>query len=396
MLQNMRVDLIYYKTGTDFEMEFNLSGSCKMRLLSDKTADRKNMVHSLARAVSRSKVIILVGPLFGEDGIINTVASAIGTSLAPTDNNTYKINSEEEIYIIKGSTPLVTNEGFFGGCIIESGPQTMILLTESKSVRKNIMQSLIHPYVAELYAAELKKSSIDSAAVVPVGGEVIADVTHEELIFDEQVPHAVNDEPGMQLISEVFEDDGQIAVIEPEMNLISEIDNEPILEEDDDTPIELIEEVVPEIDPIPIEVPNLLVEESEVPPIELSHIDLSPGVIYEEDNAYYEEQSKLEEEEMKNDENIQLIDIVEEDRNKKHLREEIPLIMDAQSPDDQIFLEDDSMQKKVLAFNVPILVLSVILLFILVLICYYVFYIPAIGGTSPIDYLKDIFKVLFG
>ena len=37
----MKVDVIYYKTNTDFEMEFNLCGCCRMRLLTDKAPDRK-------------------------------------------------------------------------------------------------------------------------------------------------------------------------------------------------------------------------------------------------------------------------------------------------------------------------------------------------------------------
>ena len=52
MFQNVKVDIIYYKTNTDFEMEFNLCGCCRMRLLTDKSPDRKTAVHSLARAVS--------------------------------------------------------------------------------------------------------------------------------------------------------------------------------------------------------------------------------------------------------------------------------------------------------------------------------------------------------
>ena len=47
MFQNLKVDVIYYKTNSDFEMEFNLCGCCRMRLLSDKTPDKKTMIMSL-------------------------------------------------------------------------------------------------------------------------------------------------------------------------------------------------------------------------------------------------------------------------------------------------------------------------------------------------------------
>ena len=139
MFQNMKTDIIYYKTNTDFEMEFNLCGCCRMRLLTDKTPDRKTMVHSLARAVSRSQIIIIVGSLFGKSGSIAAIAEAIGSKLVVADNKTYGIKSTDEIEILETSTPLVTPDGIFGGCIIESGPQTMILLSENKSIRKTIL-----------------------------------------------------------------------------------------------------------------------------------------------------------------------------------------------------------------------------------------------------------------
>lgn len=150
MVQNLKVDIIYHLTASDFEMEFNLCGCCRMRLLSDKTTDKKSFIKALARGVARSRVIIACGPLFNSDGLISTVATAIGSGLTLCDNKTYGINGDEPIHIMNGSTPLVTPNGYFGGCIIESGPQTIILLTENKAFRKAIMQNLIHPYIEEI------------------------------------------------------------------------------------------------------------------------------------------------------------------------------------------------------------------------------------------------------
>ena len=147
MIQNIKTDIIYYKTATDFEMEFNLCGCCRMRLLTDKAAERKSLVANLSRAVSRSRIIMVVGPLFGDDNIVSNIATVIGKKLVAADNKTYGINSSDEIEIIDNSTPLVTEDGIYGGCIIESGPQTMILLSESKNIRKSIMNNLIHPYI---------------------------------------------------------------------------------------------------------------------------------------------------------------------------------------------------------------------------------------------------------
>ena len=77
MIQNLKLDIIYHSTPSDFEMEFNLCGCCRMRLLNDKTTDKKSFVKALARGVSRSRVIIACGPIFGADGIINIVAKYV-------------------------------------------------------------------------------------------------------------------------------------------------------------------------------------------------------------------------------------------------------------------------------------------------------------------------------
>ncbi len=165
MIQNLKVDIIYHLTPSDFEMEFNLCGCCRMRLLSDKTTDKKSFVKALARDVARSRVIMACGPLFGADGMISIVATAIGNGLAICDNKTYGIKGDEQIHIISGSTPLVTPDGYFGGCIIESGPQTIILLTENKAFRKSIMQNLIHPYIEEISYIPTKTAPIPAPQI---------------------------------------------------------------------------------------------------------------------------------------------------------------------------------------------------------------------------------------
>lgn len=181
MVQNLKVDIIYHLTPSDFEMEFNLCGCCRMRLLNDKTTDKKSFIKALARDVARSRIIIACGPLFGKDGLISTVATAIGAGTAVCDNKTYGINGDETIHIINGSTPLVTPDGYFGGCIIESGPQTIILLTENKAFRKNIMQNLIHPYIEEISYIPTKASPIIPAPQEEPVEEFETAVTEQEV-----------------------------------------------------------------------------------------------------------------------------------------------------------------------------------------------------------------------
>lgn len=190
MFQNVKVDIIYYDTSTDFELEFNLCGCCRMRLLTDKTDDQKLFLHMMARSVSRSRIIILTGKLFGDDGIINLTANAISKSIVAADNKLYGISSDDNIEIIEGSIPLVTPEGYFGGCIIESGPQSMILLSDNKNIRKSIMNTLIHPYIEEMSAIALKEKAEEARTV---SNMAIIEETNETETIEENTENYIDE-----------------------------------------------------------------------------------------------------------------------------------------------------------------------------------------------------------
>lgn len=261
MFQNIKVDIIYYNTATDFEMEFNLSGCCRMRLLTDKSPDRKTLVNHLVRAVSRSRIIMITGALFGEEGLLNTCSQAINRPLVKADIKQYGINSEQEIEVLKDSIPLVSTDGIFGGCIVEQGPQTLILLSENKDIRKNIMQTLIHPYVKEVCSEELTDKKEETAItpdepiveaeineLIEETEEILPDEVEEDLVLEEEET-AVEEEP----IAEVVEEQEPIADEEPkefDYSFINQIiKEEPVIleeqEDDEDKPIELEEIIEP-------------------------------------------------------------------------------------------------------------------------------------------------------
>lgn len=216
MRQDIKVDIVYYMTATDFEFEFNLGGCCHMRLLNDKASDKKSFVNSLARAVSRSRIIISCGPLFGEDGLISIIAAAIGKPLEKISNESYGIDSQAEISIISGSVPLVTPEGIFGGCIIESGTQSIIVLSESRSVRKSIMKTLVHPYIEEISVMNSAgKTVIDTSAEEPTGQVLKEEITTEEPPLH-QMPDTVHQEVDKTYITESTEEDEDLGDEETE------------------------------------------------------------------------------------------------------------------------------------------------------------------------------------
>lgn len=330
MIQNLKVDIIYHSTASDFEMEFNLNGCCRMRLLSDKTTDRKGFVKALARDVARSRIIIACGPLFGADGLINTVAIAIGSGVALCDNKTYGVNSAEQIHIINGSTPLVTPDGYFGGCIIESGPQTIILLTENKTFRKSIMQNLIHPYIEEISYLPTKSA-----------------------------PNAVEEEPSSEFETAVSEEENYL--VEPDDSYGAE-DRETPPEATADTDEHNIEFVmdedptVPESDPLP---PSENTADGNIPFDNLyTEIETPEDIKSRYDNPYTPSES-----------DSMFIASVEHDQEEKpHKRKDNLRTMD-----------------------ITIVILVLLLLLAILALVYFIVLRPMTMGISTGDYIKEIF-----
>lgn len=387
MFQNMKVDIIYYKTNTDFEMEFNLCGCCRMRLLTDKAPDRKTMVHSLARAVSRSQIIIVVGSLFGDSGSILSVAEAIGSKLTVADTKTYGIKSNDEINIINGSTPLVTPDGIFGGCIIESGPQTMILLSDNKVVRKALMQTLIHPYIEELYAEELRErhNPADNSEndITAADNELLLETEEEtdELIEKEQNSH---------FITETKEEEAaEISTLQDQEYLLENEEYVPVAHiEDQNTDFLLESEHDGETNPIIDADENLLTDIHEVEELPDEDVLVSAGMLFEtEEDNNYEEEPLIEPELsdiLSSEEYYELADFEE---------------LAKTNPENDEYLSEDSFETqnvRKFSLNLPILILAIILLLTVAILCYCIFFIPSKSDTSSVAFIKETFDILFG
>lgn len=275
MIQNLKVDVLYYRTASDFEMEFNLGGCCRMRTFTDKTDSRKGLVSLLARAVSRSRVIIVCGPLFDEKGLISTVAAAVGKPLVSADNTAFGIETDEKIEIIDGSMPLVTPEGFFGGCIIESGPQTIVLLTENKSIRKTIMKKLIHPYITEIsYSAVHGNDNAVVMPSVPTTEAESEEVTEETPL--EEAPDISVEETDEEAVEETAEEIVEEAVEDE----LFEINMDAALEQ------ELREEIEAEVNGITLEDIEDEPEEDINPPVKEENPVYTPVSSYEEETEF--------------------------------------------------------------------------------------------------------------
>ena len=384
MIQNLKVDIIYYKTNTDFEMEFNLCGCCRMRLLTDKAADKKTLIHDLARAVSRSRVIIIAGVLYGEDGIIETTAKSIAKTVTEIDKAMYGVKTEKSISVINGATPLVAPDGEFGGCIIESGPQSMILLSDDRELRKAVMKTLIYPYIEELCALDLnakaKNANKDASAVVP-------SVTPQDLDMPE-IKEAVPE-------SEPQADTGDTDDTETVTDFHTE--DEPLSEElpdseskaDDQEDKAETEEIVEQPEEADAEEP------SGMPLSAFSSNDddvkLENGMLFEDDS--YSASSKTLSEEEKSEL------FVEPEKLKKSRIGNYNRGYAEDALEDSPYHTSggtEEKRKSEIWGNPAILIISVLLLIILAVLCYCIFYVPAKDGVTATAYLRETFNTLFG
>lgn len=369
MLQNLKVDIIYYKTNTDFEMEFNLCGCCRMRLLTDKASDKKTLVHDLARAVSRSRVIIIAGKLLGEEGTIEIIAKSIAKTLTEIDKSMYGIKSEESISVINGATPLVTPDGEFGGCVIESGPQSMILLSDDRELRKAVMKTLIHPYIEELCTLEIKAKAKDTAqevSAVIAPPEPIPDNASEETnapadaVADETQEETEGTEDGNA--TEITEAETDVAV---ETETETEAEAEAETEEPADKPLSAFSS---NADGVTLE-GGMIFETDDRPVAEPSHTEEKSGLFIEPEKP---------------------------PKNRMGYRShDYALYEDENSP----YHTPDNFtgeRKSLISGNLPILVISVLLLIVLAVLCYCIFYLPAKDGVTASAFLHETFNTLFG
>ena len=369
MLANMKVDIIYYKSNSDFEMEFNLCGCCRMRLLTDKSPDRKTMVHSLARAVSRSRIIMIVGSLFGETGTIPTVSEAIDTGLSAIDNKAYGIKSEEEIKIISGATPLISPDGIFGGCIIESGPQTLILITDNKTVRKSIMLSLIHPYIEELHANELLEKASNAEET---SSKTVSDNFEDgNLILEtEEVENQYSELGNSEFLTEIHDD-----VEEPLELEDTQILTESIVDDDTEAIVSNDEEILSNEEPENIQ---------EV-------IDYSAqGILSDDTNDFEKDPSDIK---------IDQPNILSDDESDTFDFSDLDQFEFINKHDSEILVESDGSDEpysRGYSLKMPILILTIVLLLTILVLCYCIFITPSSSGSTPTAFIKETFDILFG
>ena len=220
-MSNLKIDIIYYKTASDFEMEFNLSGCCRMRMFKDKVDTPKGLVNALARDVSRSKIIIIVSDLVGENTSVSTTSKAIKLPLVELDKEKFGVQSTGDILLPKTAFHLVTKSGIYGGFIIENGPQSIIFVSSERTLRHEIMKTYVHNYVFDVGQLHAYQQRLNSDS---------SNYNHPAPLTENKPEQATTSEEDTQNISSKSTDNFSIDGVEeetPANDVLSDFDNPP-------------------------------------------------------------------------------------------------------------------------------------------------------------------------
>ncbi|MBR4072816.1 MAG: hypothetical protein IKK24_02630, partial [Clostridia bacterium] len=350
-------------------------------------------VNSLAKAVSRSQVIICCGKLFEKDGLVNVVSHAIRKNLTVIDNNQYGIMDNSEISITQGAVPLVNADGCFCGCIIESGPQSIILLTDNKSIRKTVLKSLIHPYIEELSLlshkpnlSEDKTTETEEINVVnvPPAAEpsVVTDLditaeeaTEEETPETEELPETVDENSDSVTDEETATVTEENDTTEENDGASEEIAGDEASETDSDNSASEAESVSEEQESAPeIYVPEVIMDAGDDDGDNTNFMEVDPAEINNGYGLYLEPER------------------VKFSKKSHYAIDYTPSEMDnafISSEDDEYFDKKSNNN----SLNIPILILVIVLLISLAALAYILLFIPMQSNYTFSEYIRHIFSV---
>lgn len=142
----MYIEGIYLNTDVDSTFD-NMMSSIADYTGSVKTESPKEFLKKLAEAVERSKIIMALGPLGGKNGLINIMSKGLGLPMAAVDWKAMGIAPIMDTLLPQGAVPLLSGDDELVGMILESGAQSIIVLSDNAQKRAEMLQTYIEPYI---------------------------------------------------------------------------------------------------------------------------------------------------------------------------------------------------------------------------------------------------------
>lgn len=318
-----------------------------MRIFKDKIDSAKELVNTLARDVSRSRIILIVTDLVGEKNGVEIVCSSIGYKYEPVNKEAHSIKNDENISAPAGSLPLVTKSGEYGGCILESGKQSIIIVSSDRALRHEVMRLYIHQYVFDINQVEAYNERLrhESEHNPIIDGSNILNTARHEIETVEGVAEA-----------------GAVVAAGAGVVLPTAVPSAPVVETptEDETPDAGAETVPTE---------EITAPETEVTsPTE----EIAPAHEKTEENS-----------------EKPVSDVI------SHSGGFVAMTADYDDEEeDEIPKISKRQRRRGKGSNIALLVISVLLLVCFGLLAYYFVYVPIMGGEMPNDLIKIISEVL--
>ncbi len=158
----MYIEGIYLNTEVDSTFD-NMMSSVADYTGSIKTDSAKEFLRTLAAALERSSVVIAIGPLSGKNGLINVMSKGLSLPMTEVDWAAMGVTPVADTLMPKGAVPLLNGEDIPVGMILESGNQSIIVLSDDENTRAEMLQSYIEPYIG----AKSVEATIDEATDIP-------------------------------------------------------------------------------------------------------------------------------------------------------------------------------------------------------------------------------------
>ncbi len=209
----MYIEGIYLNTEVDSTFD-NMMSSIADYTGSVETGSAKEFLTALALAVERSKVVMALGPLSGKNGLINIMSKGLSLPMAEVDWDSMGVAPIIDTLLPKGAVPLLSSDDRLVGMILESGNQSIIVLSDDAEMRAEMLETYIEPYIGaksiesdeqpqteDTDSSDMPDTDYDTLysgqdydEALPEYDELIPEEIDESPYFDENDPNAILDE----------------------------------------------------------------------------------------------------------------------------------------------------------------------------------------------------------
>lgn len=174
----MIIETIYFNIAADPTLDAAV-GAAATLAASTPVVGRRGFLVALSEAVERSHIVICVGKTDGDDGLIAIMTKGLGLESEPAEASAPGLADDAGVMLPKGSLPLISENRTVGGIILESGDQSIIAVSSDSSVKGEIIEQYVLPYLAAKIGGENEAAGEAAAADAAEHSAIEPDIGQE-------------------------------------------------------------------------------------------------------------------------------------------------------------------------------------------------------------------------